>query len=213
MLTSGGVTSVQKMNIAAPLVEAKQADSTQAPVEIQPISKDPEPKDRIGAASDEYQRIGDFQGEVGPIVLEEMRKIYPEVHPVTGEIFTSDEALDDFYWYWDNDNLKVVFTVQKEDSKKWQELRKNLEVRLGDKVVIKKSKKDFKHLEAIEHQITEYLVNKDDYKGSADISWSPVTEVITAQVSDYSPELANEIKAKFPGEDIEVVEFGGITNY
>ncbi|MDQ8734212.1 hypothetical protein [Paenibacillus sp. LHD-38] len=87
--------------------------------------------------------ILDFQREVIPVIEEAFKKHFPKKKNVSdAETLDShdDEAIENFTdLYFDNDNLKVVFLVYKEDAKEMKSLRQELEVKLGDKVIFKKA--------------------------------------------------------------------------
>lgn len=163
------------------------------------------PANSVDAGTNELEEVIVFQDDVFPIIKEELVKQYPQTHPVTGDVSISDEMLDDVVWYWDNNNKKVIFVVLKEDSAKWKEARKDLEARLGEKVVIKKAKKDHKHMrDVVTNEISDFLRKEKGIK-NASIAWNPKKEMVVVESNELTEELANEIKAMFGSDNVEVV--------
>lgn len=163
------------------------------------------PANSVDAGTNELEEVIVFQDDVFPIIKEELVKQYPQTHPVTGDVSISDEMLDDVVWYWDNNNKKVIFVVIKEDSAKWKEVRKDLEARLGEKVVIKKAKKDHKHMrDVVTNEISDFLRKEKGIK-NASITWNPKKEMVVVESNELTEELANEIKAMFGSDNVEVV--------
>ena len=146
--------------------------------------------------ADDLDEIVAFQDEVGKVVIEELAKQY-----------VGDESMNDFIWYWDNDNRKIVFIVYREDSPKWIKTRKQLEDRLSDKIVIRKAKKDHKRLQEVSDAIMPWLISEYAVKNGSS-SYDPITEKVTVEIYEYTEEIADAIKAKFGSEDIEVVKMG-----
>lgn len=83
--------------------------------------------------------------------------------------------------YFDNDdvnNLKVVFLVYQENTKEMKALRKELEEKLGDKVVFKKAKYSPKVLSDMVKDVTDYVDTLTAEGKASSVGYNSVEEAI-----------------------------------
>lgn len=98
------------------------------------------------AMSQQTDPILDFQKKVIPVVEEAIHGQFPK-----------ENRLEYFDYYFDNDNLKVVFLVDKEETSEMKSLHQELTERLGDKVVFKKAKHNPEALRDLTDQVSDYV--------------------------------------------------------
>lgn len=185
MLTAcGDKPKDQEVNLSVAQVKANHDASTVT---------DKADADKVAKA--EWDKIVDFQREVIPVLEDAINKQF-----LKNDL---DAFLDQADYYFDNDdvnNLKVVFHVDKEDTKEMKALRKELEEKLGEKVIFKKAKHNPKVLHDLTKVIADYVVTINEKGESSSVGYNSKEEVINIEAK-LTDEQIDDLKQKF-GADI-----------
>jgi hypothetical protein len=142
--------------------------------------------------------IVDFQREVIPVLEDALNKQFPKNDP--------DAFFDQADYYFENEdvnNLKVIFLVDKEDTKEMKALRKDLEEKLGDKVVFKKAKHNPKVLRDMTKEVADYVATFDHQGRSYGVGWDSKEEVIHIEAK-LSDEQITELQHKFGADLLKI---------
>ncbi|MGM0884979.1 MAG: hypothetical protein ACQEXQ_28540 [Bacillota bacterium] len=202
MLTACGVKpNEHEVNLSA-AKKTNQVDSTVT-----------DQADADNVAKAEWDKIVDFQREVIPVLEEALIKQFPMKVNKTGTptIDVDGEAsLEQATSYFDNDdvnNLKVVFLVDKEDTTEMMAIRKELEEKLGDKVVFKKAKHNPKVLRDMAKEVDEYLrakiLSKYETQSAYSVGYNSREEVIDIR-GKLTDEHIAELTQKFGADMLKI---------
>lgn len=149
----------------------------------------------------DFQMIVDFQKEVIPVVEEVLRKWFPKQNPIsdteTITVINSEAFFDQAVYYFENDdvnNQKVVFIVDKEDTKEMKAVMKELQEKLGEKVTFKKAKRNPQALRNLTKTVADYVDSID--RGAHTVGYDVAGEQITV-VGNFTDEQIADLKAKF----------------
>ncbi|MBW5447599.1 hypothetical protein GE107_16195 [Cohnella sp. CFH 77786] len=153
--------------------------------------------DLVASKVERNQDAPSSQTQQSDPILEFQREVIPIVESAVHAQFPKADYGDAFFaqadYYYDNDNLKVVFLVDKEHTKEMTAIRKELEDKLRDKVVFKKAKYNPKFLQDTAKEVSDYLFSKTLSGYNSNSSHS---------VGYNTKEEAIEIKGKFNDEQI-----------
>ncbi|WP_025676903.1 hypothetical protein [Paenibacillus massiliensis] len=137
-----------------------------------------------------------FQREVIPVIEEVMKTHFP--NDPNGDVFFEQATS-----YFDNDNFKVVFLVYQEDTKEMIAFRKELEEKLGDKVLFKKARYSPKLLRDKAKEVTEYIESVVEKGRASTVSYDPVDEVIEIEALLTAEQIA-DLNKKFGAEILRI---------
>ncbi|CAH1232505.1 hypothetical protein PAECIP111891_07026 [Paenibacillus allorhizoplanae] len=111
----------------------------------------------------ENDQVAAFQREVHPVVEGVVEKYFLKENQSSETMTDADRLkyMEQLDWYWDNDNLQVVFVVLKEDAEEMKAIRKELEEKLGAKVKFVKSRISQTTLEMSEmsNEVSKFIFN------------------------------------------------------
>ena len=185
MLTACGLKpNENEVNLSVPQVKVNQDASTVT---------DQVDADNVEKA--EWDKIVDFQREVIPVLEDALNKQFPKNDP--------DAFFDQADYYFENDdvnNLKVVFHVDKEDTEEMKALRKELEEKLGEKVIFKKATHNPKMLHDMSEEVAEYVDTMVEEGKSYSVGYNTEYEAIEIEAKLTDEQIAN-LEHKF-GADI-----------
>ena len=189
-------TKEHEANLSAPQVKAKQDDLTVT-----------HQADAEEVAKEEFQKIVDFQKEVIPVVKVALIKQFPKKvnisETATVDTYDGDAFIDQATYYFENDdvnNPKVVFLVDKEDKKEMKALRKELEEKLGEKVLFKKTKHNPKVLRDMTEEVAKYVATIVGEGKKSTVGYNSKEEAIKIEAKLTDEQIA-DLKHKF-GADI-----------
>lgn len=134
-----------------------------------------------------------FQGDVIPVIEEVMKVHFP--NDSNGDVFFEQATS-----YFDNDNSKVVFLFYQENAIEMNAFRKELEEKLGDKVIFKKAKYSPKLLSDTANEVRADVESIVEKGRALTVSYNPVDEVIEVEALLTDEQIA-DLKKKF-GEEI-----------
>lgn len=146
----------------------------------------------------EWDKIVDFQREVIPVLEDAINKQFPKNDP--------DAFLDQADYYFENDdvnNLKVIFHVDKEDTEEMKALRKELEEKLGEKVIFKKATHNPKILHDMLEEVTEYVATIVEEGKSYSVGYNSKYEAIEIVAKLTDEEIAN-LNNKFGADKLKI---------
>ncbi|WP_190861197.1 hypothetical protein [Paenibacillus arenilitoris] len=203
MLTACGVKpNENEVNLSLPQVKVNQDASTVT-----------DQADADSVAKAEWDKIVDFQREVIPVLEEVLIKQFPMKVNKTGTPtidIDGDALLEQATSYFDNDdvnNLKIVFLVDKEDATEMMAIRKELEEKLGDKVVFKKAKHNPKVLRDMAKEVDEYLhakiLSKYETQSAYSVGYNSREEVIDIR-GKLTDEHIAELTQKFGADRLKI---------
>ncbi|CAM3070690.1 hypothetical protein PASE110613_15245 [Paenibacillus sediminis] len=140
-------------------------------------------------AKSDFEKVKNWQEQVSPVVSDEIKKEFSE---------DADAFFDQAAYYYDindTDNQKVVFIVDKTDTKQMQDIRKDLESALGTKVKFKTAKHNPKYLRDTTDDVAKYVdkLTTEDHQVGYDLQ----NETITVKANLTAEQIAN-LNTKFP---------------
>lgn len=147
--------------------------------------------------------IVNFQKEVIPVIESALIKQFPNKEKTGIDDAAFNEQAD---YYFDNDdvnNPKVVFLVDKEDTNEMKAIRKELDEKLGKKVVFKKARHNPKVLRNMVGDIDKYLRNTLGPQSSYSVGYNPKEEVIDIK-GKLTDKQVSELKQKFSADMLKI---------
>lgn len=121
-----------------------------------------------------------------PVLEDALNKQFPKNDP--------NAFFDQADYYFENDdvnNLKVVFHVDKEDTEEMKALRKELEEKLGEKVIFKKATHNPKMLHDMSEDIAEYVDTMVEEGKSYSVGYNTKYEAIEIVAKLTDEQIAN----------------------